>query len=117
MILIVDDDRGIVRALQRALRKAGYKTDVASDGLEAYQRIKKKEYACVLLDVNMPVVNGVELLLALQGEGMSVPAVVMAGFNDFEAEEMKLLPCVKEFLCKPFQMADMLDAIEVCCAA
>ena len=111
MILVVDDDKRVVATLDMALARAGYLVVRAKDGVEAYGHVKSPACECMLLDVQMPRINGVELLLIMQGEGIHVPTIVMAGFEDFEKEEMKGLPNVVEFFSKPFELADMLAAV------
>ena len=117
MILVVDDDQNIVRALRRRLRKSGYEVVSAGDGLEAYSHIKSPRCKCMLLDINMPRINGAELLLLMQAEGINVPTIVMAGFVDFDEDEMKQFSNVVKYLPKPFEMREMVSAVEECAAA
>ena len=112
MVLIVDDDKRVGAALQRAIQKAGYETKVAHDGVEAYEYIKSRDCDCMLLDINMPRINGVELLLLMQAEGFNVPTILMAGFKNFENDEMRQFPGVIAFFNKPFEMSDMLKVIK-----
>ena len=111
MILVVDDDKEIVKLLQTAIENAGYEVDTAADGLEAYQQMKSRNYDCMLLDISMPKINGAELLLLMQAEGISLPAIVMATFPGFDKEEMRQFANVVEFFSKPFEMKDMIQAI------
>ena len=111
MILIVDDDKSIVNLLEKALVRAGYEVDSAVDGVEAYERVKAEGCECMLLDVTMPRINGVELLLLMQADGIHVPTIVMADFQDFEDGEMKSIMNVIHFLPKPFKMDEMLELI------
>ena len=83
----------------------------ASNGLEAYGHLKAPDCKCMLLDINMPKINGVELLLLMQSEGIDVPTIVMAGFTDFDEEEFKQFANVVRFMAKPFDMDEMIAAI------
>ena len=111
MVLIVDDDVMIVEVMRRWLEREGYKVDVGHNGQEAFAKLKAGAYECMILDVNMPVISGVELLLLLQSEGMKVPTIVMAGSGDFEESEMKEFGNVVRYLSKPFSMQDMVAAV------
>lgn len=112
MVLIVDDDVMIVEVLRRWLEREGYTVDVCPNGQEAFAKLRAgRTYDCMLLDVNMPVISGVELLLLMQSEGMEVPTIVMAGFGDFEEKEMKEFGSVVRFMAKPFAMQDMVAAV------
>jgi DNA-binding response OmpR family regulator len=111
MILVVDDDQRIIEALRESLTREGYTVKTAHDGLEAFGHLRAPECKCMLLDINMPRINGVELLLLMQSEGIKVPTIVMAGFEDFDEKEMKQFSNVVKYLHKPFEMKDMLKAI------
>ena len=112
MILVVDDNETIVEALQEMLQKAEYEVETAKDGLEAYEHVKKPDCRCMLLDINMPKLNGVELLLLMQTENIMVPTIVIAGFDDYDEDEMKQFTNVVAYLHKPFEMTAMLKAVE-----
>jgi DNA-binding response OmpR family regulator len=93
------------------LRNEGYTVETARDGVEAFQLVRKPECKCMLLDVNMPRINGVELLLLMQSEGIKVPTIIVAAFDDFDEKEMKQFPNVVRFLHKPFDTQEMLRAV------
>ena len=59
-ILVVDDDRSMARTLVAILRLKGYKTDIAHSGLEALDRVAVTCFCCVLSDIKMPGMNGVD---------------------------------------------------------
>ena len=111
MILVVDDDPTIVEMLSMALIDEGYRVETASDGAEAYSHLKSPDCKCMLLDVNMPRINGIELLLLMQAEGIQIPTILMAGFSDFEEQEMTQFDSVVKFMSKPFKLNEMLDVI------
>lgn len=111
MILIVDDDNNITRSLRKALVRRGFDVMVAANGLEAYGLIRAHDCSCMLLDVNMPKISGVELLLLMQADGIEVPTIVMAGFSDFEEEEMARFGNVVKLFNKPFDLGEMVDAV------
>lgn len=112
MILVVDDNKGICESLAIMAKKAGYDVVTASDGVQAYEHIKSGECQCMLLDINMPRINGVELLMLMQADGLEVPTIVMAGFADFDEEEMKEFTNVVHFVNKPFEISEMLDVVK-----
>jgi DNA-binding response OmpR family regulator len=111
MILVVDDDVAIVEMLRVALAHEGYDVVTASDGLEAYDFIKSPDCQCVLLDMRMPRINGAELLLLMQANGIKVPAIVMAGFDDYKEKELKGFSNVVRYLHKPFAPSEVLKAV------
>lgn len=112
MILIVDDDKDLVRSLTRVIEKDGYEVKTALNGLEAYELVKLPECKCMLLDINMPKINGAELLMLMQADGLKVPTIVMAGFDDFDEKEMMEFESVVHYMHKPFETQELLDTIK-----
>ena len=111
MILVVDDDPSILKLLRTALEGGGLKVVTAADGVEAYKLVRSPACKCMVLDVMMPRINGVELLLLMQADNIHVPTIVMAGFEDFSADEMKQFGNVVRFLRKPFDLQILLAEV------
>lgn len=111
MILVVDNDPGILKLLRSALEGGGLKVVTAADGVEAYKLVRSPDCKCMVLDVMMPRLNGIELLLLMQADNIHVPTIVMAGFEDFTADEMKQFGNVVRFLRKPFDLQILLDEV------
>ena len=111
MILVVDDNPRVVELLGEVLRKEGYRVETAADGLQAYEKVKEPDCKCMLLDIRMPKVNGVELLMLMQAEGIHVPTILMGGFDDFDEKEMKNFSNVVKYMHKPFELKDMIAAV------
>lgn len=111
MILVVDDDHTILKLVRELLEAEGYEVRTAHDGASAYKHLKEKACKGLLLDLLMPGINGAELLLLMQAEGVHLPVVIMAGSPDFDEEEMKQFSNVKRLLHKPFYPEDLLAAV------
>jgi DNA-binding NtrC family response regulator len=111
MILVVDDDKILTQLLKNLLEDAGYEVRVANDGEAAYGHLKDPKCRAMLLDIRMPGINGAELLMLMTAEGIKVPVIVMAGFPDFDEEEMKQFPNVKKMFHKPLYPEDVLSAV------
>jgi CheY-like chemotaxis protein len=112
LILVVDDDAAIRSVLVDVLESEGYGTDTADNGVEALRRIEATPPALVLLDLRMPVRNGVELLHDLRERGLwpGIPIVPMsAGLTLVEqlTREFGAL-AAGPFLQKPFDLDDLL---------
>ena len=90
-ILVVDDDADFRDGLRLALEMKGYQVEGAANGKEALDRIEQKPPLLVLLDLQMPVMNGRELLQKLRGapDTKEIPVVIISGFGfEWEAELM-----------------------------
>ena len=112
MIVVCDDDKVLTHLLTRLLKEAGYEVRVAHDGQEAYHLAKEPKCRGMLLDMRMPNINGAELLMLLAAENVAVPVIVIAGFPDYNEEELKQFPNVKKFMQKPLDPEDVLEAVE-----
>ena len=87
-ILVVDDSALMRRAICDIVNTSNeYEAkDTCRDGLEAYDKIKKGNYAAVLLDINMPRMNGLELLQKLQKENIRVTVIVVSSLAKEDAD-------------------------------
>ena len=112
MILVVDDDKVLTQLLRTLLEEADYEVRVANDGEQAYKHLSDPKCKAMLLDIRMPGVNGAELLMLMAAEGIDVPVIVMAGFPDFDEEEMKQFPNVKKLFHKPLYPEEVLAAVK-----
>jgi DNA-binding NtrC family response regulator len=112
MIVVADDDKVLTQLLTTMLEEAGYEVRVSYDGETAYQYLKDPKCKAMLLDIRMPGINGAELLMLMAAENIKVPVIVMAGFPDFDEEEMKQFPNVKKFFHKPLYPEEVLSAVK-----
>ena len=101
-ILILDDDRAVLNCFETLLAQTGrYETQVLADSTQAADRIATGRFDLVLLDMDMPVVHGMEVLRHVRGHHPDVAVVVITGVGDVElaVESMKLGAI--DYLCKP----------------
>lgn len=111
MIVVADDDKVLNQLLQTLLLDAGYEVNVAHDGESAYGHLTQPNCRGMILDIRMPGLNGAELLMLMTAERIKVPVIVIAGFPDFDEEEMKNFPNVKRFFLKPLYPEEILAAV------
>jgi CheY-like chemotaxis protein len=105
-ILVVDDDTDFREGLRTALEMKGYQVEEAGNGKEALDRIVARPPLLVLLDLQMPVMNGRELLQKLRGapETKDIPVVIISGFGfEWEAELMG----AQGYIGKPFEALEL----------
>jgi CheY-like chemotaxis protein len=109
-ILVVDDDADFREGLRTALEMKGYQVEDAGNGKEALDRIVDRPPLLVLLDLQMPVMNGRELLQRLRGapETREIPVVIISGFGfEWEAELMG----AQGYVGKPFESRELEKTI------
>lgn len=112
-ILIVDDDEFLRTALQQCVESLGCETFVASDGMEALEVLGKvNDITMVLTDVQMPKMNGMGLLDAVNEKGLNVPVVVMSGYSDYSEQDVDDRNGVV-LLKKPFSAEQLKEIISV----
>lgn len=114
--ILVVDDKALNRNLATSiLRKAGYNVDAAKDGLEAFQALTKKDYSCVLLDLKMPVFDGIELIdyVANVKPEMLQRIIIVTAYPAMAVPQKSR---VFAALHQPFQATQLLATVERCLA-
>jgi len=108
-VLVVDDDRGMCKTLCDILKVKGYGCEVAYSGEEAIERVGQKEYGCVLMDIKMPGISGVEAFQTIRKMESKVVVVLMtAYFTDPSVKEAKQMG-VLAVLPKPLDITSLLS--------
>ncbi len=113
-ILIVDDNSSISRSYQKYLESEGYTVFVASDGVEGINMVEKESPDIILLDINMPGKNGIEMLEELrQNMGRSMPLTIMlTAYGDLEAAVKATNLGAYDFLTKPIPLEKLRLAVK-----
>ena len=109
---LVDDDEGIRRSVSFALRTSGYVVKTYVSGTEFVAGAKEAPPGCILLDVRMPGMDGIEVQRALRREGIFLPVIVMTGHGDVSVAVQAMKAGATDFIEKPFEKAVLLSAIE-----
>ncbi len=91
-VLVVDDDRRMVKTISDILKAKGYEAAEAYTGEEAVEKVKSGHPDCVLMDIKMPGINGVEALQMIKGMAPDLPVVLMSAYaTEAQGEEAKQL--------------------------
>jgi FixJ family two-component response regulator len=111
-VFVVDDDPSIREALTSLIRSVGLGVEVFTTAQEflAYQRPNAP--CCLVLDVRMPGLSGLELQRALAVAQVEMPIIFLTGYGDIPMSVQAMKAGVVEFLTKPFRDQDLLDAIQ-----
>lgn len=110
-LLIVDDQTGIRLLLDEVFRKEGFITKLASNGLEALQAMEETLPGCVLLDMKMPGLNGIEVLRRIKTKWPAVPVIMMTAYGEIELTEDALEIGAVRYFTKPFDIFEVRDAV------
>lgn len=110
-VFIVDDDASVRKSMARLLRSEGIETE-SFESAPAY--LEREDYdgvGCVLLDINMPEMSGVELQARLADRGRALPIVFLTGHGDVAISVMAMKRGALDFLVKPADEADLIRAV------
>jgi two-component system alkaline phosphatase synthesis response regulator PhoP len=111
-ILIVEDDEAIAAGLALNLKLAGRGTSIARDGDDALRQATNEDFALVLLDINLPKRNGLEVLTGLRATDNLVPVIVLSA-RDGEFDKVAALRLgADDYVTKPFALAELLARID-----
>jgi DNA-binding response OmpR family regulator len=112
VILIVEDDDAIATGLALNLKLAGHATSIARDGDDAIAQTTANDFALVLLDINLPKKNGLEVLAALRAADNLVPVIVLSA-RDSEYDKVAALRLgADDYVTKPFALSELLARID-----
>lgn len=112
LIHIVDDEDSIRRSVSFMLKTSGYQVETWSSGQAFLKEVKHAEHGCILLDVRMPEIDGLEVQRALGERGVTMPVVIMTGHGDISIAIRAMKAGAVDFLEKPFEKAALIAALE-----
>lgn len=114
-IYIVDDDEAIRRSLSFMLKTSGHAVRSFAGGMEFLREVAGLEPGCVLLDVRMPDIDGLEVQRTLRARGLLLPVIIMTGHGDVGMAVAAMKAGATDFIEKPFEKAALLEAIAAAC--
>jgi FixJ family two-component response regulator len=112
VIFIVDDDPSVRKSLTRVMTAAGYAVEVYASARDFLTREPFVGPCCLVLDVRMPGLTGLDLQEALAGKGHRVPIVFITGHGDISMSVKAMKGGAADFLTKPFDVEKLLEAVE-----
>jgi FixJ family two-component response regulator len=111
-VLIVDDDPAVRKGLKRLVQAAGYEVEVFAGAGEYLARESPAGPACLVVDVKMPVISGLELMRLIDGTPRALPVVLITGHADDAIRATARASGAVAVLDKPVEEAVLLEAIE-----
>jgi FixJ family two-component response regulator len=111
VVYVVDDDPSVRKALERLLRSAGHEVMTFASALEFLDFTHSDVPGCLVLDIKMPGLSGLELQERLAHKGISFPIIFITGHGTVPASVKAFKSGAMDFLQKPFEDRDLLDAV------
>jgi FixJ family two-component response regulator len=111
-IAVVDDDMSVRKALERLLRVTGFDVATFASGEEFYFSLESLRPDCLVLDLHMPGMSGLDVLRRLDQAGFQVPVIVISGDAEPQTRAQCLSAGATDYLRKPFDDEALLSAIQ-----
>lgn len=110
-LLIVDDQTGIRLLLNEVFTKEGFATRLAANGAEAMQSVAEVQPDCVLLDMKMPGIDGVEVLKRIKKDWPEIPVIMMTAYGEIDLTKDAMEHGAIRYFTKPFNIYEVRDAV------
>jgi FixJ family two-component response regulator len=111
LVAIVDDDPAVCRAIGRLITKSNFDVVSFTCGQKLLDTLQVRRPDCLLLDLHMPGLSGLDILRAIANAGMKLPTIIITGRDDSRSREQCLAAGALAILLKPLSPAEMLRAI------
>jgi FixJ family two-component response regulator len=111
-VFIVDDDDGVRRAVQDLVESVGLRAESFATAQEFLNKKRTSDPSCLVLDVRLPQMSGLDFQRELADRGMPIPIIFITAHGDIPMSVRALKSGAVEFLTKPFRDQDLLDAIQ-----
>jgi FixJ family two-component response regulator len=111
-VFIIDDDRGMRQAVQDLVESVGLRAESFATGQEFLNKRRTSDPSCLVLDVRLPQMSGLDFQQRLTEIGMQIPIIFITAHGDIPMSVRALKSGAVEFLTKPFRDQDLLDAIQ-----
>jgi DNA-binding NtrC family response regulator len=112
-ILVVDDEGIVLDSCKLVLESEGFEVHVVKSADEAFIEIEKETPALLLIDIKMPVHDGLYIMQELKKRGRHIPAILMSGFSTRETIEESYGMGASQFLPKPFTPDELLETVRL----
>jgi len=112
-ILIVEDEQRLAEILQKQLHESGFRADIASDGYVGKNLIEKTEYDLVILDINLPLLNGYELCREIRKTNSKIPIIMLTALGTPDNKLIGFESGADDYVIKPFDFRELLARINV----
>jgi FixJ family two-component response regulator len=111
-VFIIDDDRGMRQAIQDLVESVGLRAEAFATGQDFLRKQLTSGPSCLVLDVRLPQLSGLDLQRQLADTGVQIPIIFITAHGDIPMSVRALKSGAVEFLTKPFRDQDLLDAIQ-----
>lgn len=112
-ILVVEDEQRLADILKRQLEESGFDTDIAFDGYVGKQHIENNKYTLIILDINLPLINGYDLCKEIRKTDKNIPIIMLTAFGAPDNKIAGFDAGADDYVVKPFDFRELLARINV----
>jgi two-component system, OmpR family, copper resistance phosphate regulon response regulator CusR len=112
-ILIVEDEQRLAEVLKKQLEDYGYTSDIACDGYIGRQMVEKGHYSLVLLDINLPLINGYDLCHEIRKSDKKIPIIMLTAYGTSDNKMAGFDAGADDYVIKPYEFRELLARINV----
>ncbi|GAB3691957.1 response regulator transcription factor [Spirosoma flavus] len=113
-ILIIEDDRRIAQNISRGLQEEGYSTEVVYEGINGRQMALQPGVDLLILDINLPGLNGFEVCRSVRAEKPKLPIIMLTALGEIEDKVEGLSLGADDYLVKPFDFRELVARVATC---
>jgi FixJ family two-component response regulator len=113
IVFVIDDDVSVREALKSLFRSVGMRVEAFGSAAEFLKHKRAEATACIVLDIRMPGVSGLDFQVELAKADIRIPVIFITGHGDIPMSVRAMKAGAVEFLTKPFREQDLLDAVQI----
>jgi len=112
-ILIVEDEQRLAEVLKKQLEDSGYNAEIAYDGYIGKQLVEKKNYNLIILDINLPLLNGYDLCKEIRKTNSNIPIIMLTALGTTDNKVTGFEVGADDYVIKPFDFRELLARVNV----
>lgn len=112
-ILIVEDEQRLSEVLKKQLDDSGFNTDIANDGYVGKLLVEKNMYNLIILDINLPLINGYDLCKEIRKTNSKIPIIMLTAFGTPDSKIVGFDAGADDYIVKPFDFRELLARVNV----
>ena len=112
-LLVVEDEQRLAEILQKQLNESGFRADIASDGYVGKRMMEQADYDLVILDINIPLMNGYELCSEIRKTNRNTPIIMLTALGTPENKLIGFESGADDYVLKPYDYRELLARINV----
>lgn len=112
-LLIVEDEQRLAEVLKKQLEDYGYKAEIANDGYVGKMLVEQNRYNLVILDINLPLINGYDLCKEIRKTNSQIPIIMLTAFGTPDRKILGFDVGADDYVVKPFDFRELLARINV----